>query len=428
MFGDHFYHQRIRNAVAVFGSLFNNIKVVRKNTSGASISQVKVPLSYAPKRDFLSRLDAMADGEQAERSIAIKLPRMSFEIVAMQYDALRQLPKVNNCVVPGSTYGESSQVYTPVPYNINFQLNVYAKGQDDALQIVEQILPYFTPSYTLTMKPLEDFDGIKEDTPVTLQGITFSDDYEAPLEARRTVIYTLDFEMKISMYKAIATATPIITQYDIENADLDGNVFFNITDSAAIATNTTKTINEDTKLTVDNYQVTNAPLTTHGLQLGTTTPSNGTATVTYSKRLVSASGIIVAVGEYTYQPDSDFSGTDTFTIDLLYGDSAEPHKLSQTINITINAVQDVTSTSLGPFSVDLSSGNPESVEDVSGNDPFTNPTYTIVSQGTRGVASISSAGILTYGASTAGTDTIVYGVTPVGGIRENVTVTYNNTV
>jgi len=425
MFGDHFYHQRIRNAVAVFGSLFNNINVVRKNTSGASISQVKVPLSYAPKRDFLSRLDAMTDGEQAERSIAIKLPRMSFEIVAMQYDALRQLPKVNNCTVPGSTYGESSQVYTPVPYNINFQLNVYAKGQDDALQIVEQILPYFTPSYTVTMKPLEDFDGIKEDTPVTLQGITFSDDYEAPLEARRTVIYTLDFEMKISMYKAIATATPIITQYDIENADLDGNVFFNIVDSAAIATNTIKTINEDTKLTVDNYQVNNAPLTTHGLQLGSTTPSNGTATVTYSKRLVSASGIVVAQGEYTYLPDSDFNGTDTFTIDLLYGDSASPQKLSQTINVTINAVQDVTATILGPFAVTI--GAPY-VLDLTTNDNFASATYSLISQGTRGTASITSGGNLTYNASTAGTDEIVYGVTPTGGTRENVTVRFTNSV
>lgn len=425
MFGDHFYHQRIRNAVAVFGSLFNNINVVRKNTSGASISQVKVPLSYAPKRDFLSRLDAMTDGEQAERSIAIKLPRMSFEIVAMQYDAMRQLPKVNNCTVPGSTYGESSQVYTPVPYNINFQLNVYAKGQDDALQIVEQILPYFTPSYTVTMKPLEDFDGIKEDTPVTLQGITFSDDYEAPLEARRTVIYTLDFEMKISMYKAIATATPIITQYDIENADLDGNVFFNIVDSAAIATNTIKTINEDTKLTVDNYQVNNAPLTTHGLQLGSTTPSNGTATVTYSKRLVSASGIVVAQGEYTYLPDSDFNGTDTFTIDLLYGDSASPQKLSQTINVTINAVQDVTATILGPFAVTI--GSPY-ILDLTTNDDFASATYSLISQGTRGQATITSGGNLTYNGSTAGTDEIVYGVTPTGGTRENVTVRFTNSV
>lgn len=425
MFGSHFYHQRIRNAVAVFGSLFNNINVVRKNTSGASISQVKVPLSYAPKRDFLARLDGMENGEEGERSIAVKLPRMSFEIVAMQYDALRQLPKVNMCVVPGATYGEASQVYTPVPYNINFQLNVYAKGQDDALQIVEQILPYFTPSYTLTMRPLEDFAGIKEDTPVTLQGITFSDDYEAPLEARRTVIYTLDFEMKIAMYKAIDTTSPIITQYDIENADLDGNVFFNIKDSAAVATNTIKTISEDTKLTVDNYQVTNAPLTAHGLQLGTTTPSNGTATVTYSKRLVSASGIIVAMGEYTYQPDSDFSGTDTFTIDLLYGDSSMPKKLPQSINVTVSAIQDVTATILGPFTVTI--GSPFAL-DLTTNDTFASATYSLISQGNRGQATITSGGNLTYNASTSGTDEIVYGVTPTGGTRESVTVRFTNSV
>lgn len=418
MFGGHFYHQRIRSAVAVFGSLFNNINVVRTN------SQVKVPLSYAPKRDFLARLDAMADGENAERQIAVKLPRMSFEIVAMQYDQLRQLPKVNNCTLPSSTEGRSTKLYTPVPYNINFQLNVYAKGQDDALQIVEQILPYFTPSYTLTMKPLEDFDGVKEDTPVTLEGITFTDDYEAPLEARRTVIYTLDFQMKIFMYKSISSASPIISQFDIDNLDLDGNLLFRSQDSAGQVTKgLTATTSEDTAVTKD-FQMYNVPLTTHGLRLGDSA-SNGEVSVSYTKRLVSSSGIVVAIGEYTYTPDANFNGTDEFKLDLLYGDSALPSTIQKTVNVTIGQVQDVTSTSLGPFAVTI--GAP-SVEDVSGNDPFSSPTYSIVSQGSRGTASISSVGVITYNASTAGTDTVVYGVTPTGGTRENVTVTYNNTV
>ena len=97
MFGTYFYHQRIRKAVAVFGSLFNNINVVRSNSAGDIISQVKVPLSYAPKRDFLARIDAMDDGEQAERQIAIKLPRMSFEILSMNFDAssMESRSKVN---------------------------------------------------------------------------------------------------------------------------------------------------------------------------------------------------------------------------------------------------------------------------------------------------------------------------------------------
>jgi len=159
MFGSYFYHQRVRKAVAVFGSLFNNINVVRTDAAGDVISQVKVPLSYAPRRDFLARIDAMRDGEEAERQIAIKLPRMSFEITSMNYDATRQLPKMNKCVTfPDGLSDRAQEVYTPVPYTISFQLNVYAKAQDDALQIVEQILPYFTPQYTVTVKPLDNFD------------------------------------------------------------------------------------------------------------------------------------------------------------------------------------------------------------------------------------------------------------------------------
>ena len=96
MFGGHFYHKRVRTAVSVFGSMFNNLYVLRTNSSNEVISQVKVPLSYAPKRNFISRLEEMNKGEEAERRVAIKLPRMSFEITNMQYDAERQLPKMNN--------------------------------------------------------------------------------------------------------------------------------------------------------------------------------------------------------------------------------------------------------------------------------------------------------------------------------------------
>ena len=201
MFGNHFYNKRVRTTVSIFGSLFNNIHVIRTNASNEVISQVKVPLSYAPKRNFLERLSAMADGEQAERRVAMKLPRMSFEITDMSYDPIRQLPKVNayrETLPADNTKGR--KVYTGVPYNIQFQLNIYAKSQDDALQIVEQIIPYFAPQYNLTVKPFTDYPDVKEDVPVILQGITFSDDFEGGFEQRRTIVYTLDFQMKINFY------------------------------------------------------------------------------------------------------------------------------------------------------------------------------------------------------------------------------------
>ena len=201
MFGTWFYHKRVRTAVSVFGSMFNNLYVLRQNSSGETISQVKVPLSYAPKRNFISRLQAMSNGEDAERRVAIKLPRMSFEITNMQYDATRQLPKNNNIsATVDNSITTRRKLYTATPYTISFQLNVYAKSQDDALQIVEQVLPYFAPQYTLTIKPFSDIPTLTEDVPITLSSVTFSDDFEGAVEQRRTIIYTLDFEMKIALY------------------------------------------------------------------------------------------------------------------------------------------------------------------------------------------------------------------------------------
>lgn len=220
MFGTHFYHKRIRTAVSVFGSLFNNLYVLRTNSAGEVISQVKCPLAYAPRRNFIDRLDEMLNGEDAERRVAIKLPRMSFEIVDMSYDPSRQLPKLNNFVQP-STEDARRKFYTSVPYNILFQLNLYAKTQDDALQMVEQILPYFAPQYTVTVKPFSDFPDIKEDVPISLQSVSFEDNYEGAIGDRRTIIYTLTFEMKIAFYGPDNTA-PIIREvnnnfYNMEN-------------------------------------------------------------------------------------------------------------------------------------------------------------------------------------------------------------------
>ena len=201
MMGSHFYHKRVRTCVAVFGSLFNNLHVLRTDSSGKVLSQVKVPLSYAPKRSFIERLAEMSNGEEAERRVAIKLPRMSFEINSIAYDATRQLPKVNsfsNAVSTDNT--RQRKTYVGVPYNVGFSLSVYAKSQDDALQVVEQILPYFAPQYTLTVKPFVDEPSIKEDVPIVLNGLDFQDDYEGPVEQRRTIIYTLTFEMKVNFY------------------------------------------------------------------------------------------------------------------------------------------------------------------------------------------------------------------------------------
>ena len=152
MFGTHFYHEKTKKAVAIFGRLFNNIYVLRKNSSGAVISQLKVPLSYAPKQKYLERIRENPDLTN-DTKVAIKLPRMSFEITSIAYDNARQLAKSSAFKNEGTSVSTRQKFFTPVPYSINFQLNAYAKSQDDALQIVEQILPTFNPQYTITIKP-----------------------------------------------------------------------------------------------------------------------------------------------------------------------------------------------------------------------------------------------------------------------------------
>ena len=224
MFGTYFYHQRIRKSVALFGRLFNNIYIMRTASNGNGNSTIKVPLSYAPKRKFMERLLENPDLD-TDAKVAVKLPRMSFEVTSINYDPTRQLTKTNNINFAGTSNANRTKIYSPTPYNIGFQLNIYAKTQDDALQVVEQILPFFNPQYNITIKPLDGFDSIKEDIPVVINSVTFSDDYEGAMEQRRTIIYTLDFEMKISFYGATDTST-VITKaiVDIYNQTTDSDV------------------------------------------------------------------------------------------------------------------------------------------------------------------------------------------------------------
>lgn len=201
----YFYHSTIRKSVSIFGSLFNNLFIVRKNAAGATISQVKCPLSYAPKRNFIDRLKNMANGEDAERQIAVKLPRMSFEISNYTYDASRQLIKTNHFNTEGvvASNTKRAKVRSGTPYNISFELNIYAKSQDDALQIVEQIMPYFVPQYSVTIKPLDDVPTHKLDVPIILTSVSFQDNYEGAIGDARTIIYTLSFDMKTEFYGPI---------------------------------------------------------------------------------------------------------------------------------------------------------------------------------------------------------------------------------
>lgn len=222
MFGSYFYHEKIRKCVAMFGRMFNDIYVLRKNSNGEVISQVKVPLSYAPKQKYLERIRENPD-LYTDTQVAIKLPRMSFEITNFAYDTTRQLTKTSTFNTVGTDTTNRKKFFPPVPYTINFQLNAYAKSQDDALQIVEQILPYFNPQYTLTIKPFPtDYPDFKEDIPIIIQGVSFQDDFEGQVESRRTIIYAIDFEMKVSFHGPVTTSS-IIRQANAAIFETDGN-------------------------------------------------------------------------------------------------------------------------------------------------------------------------------------------------------------
>ena len=225
---EYFYHQTLRKSVALFGTLFNDIKVVRTNAAGKTLNQLKVPLAYAPRAKYLERIRQVQDFEE-DTKIALKLPRMSFEISSISYDTGRKLPKMNNFYRYLSTSDTSATKFlSPVPYTISFQLNIFAKNQDDALQIVEQIIPYFNPQYTLSIKPFSEYSDIVQDVPVTITGVTFSDEFDGAQEQRRTIIYTVDFSMNILFYGPLKTNDLIreaITDVHLDNyrgVDSDG--------------------------------------------------------------------------------------------------------------------------------------------------------------------------------------------------------------
>jgi len=229
MFGTYFYHEKIRKCVAIFGRMFNDIYIIRRNSSGGGVSQVKVPLSYAPSRKYLSRIREQEDLYD-DTKVAIKLPRMSFEITNFAYDASRQLTKTATFKTAGTTSSTRQKFFPPVPYTINFQLNVYTKSQDDALQVVEQVLPYFNPQYTLTINPFpDDYPEFKEDIPIIIQGVSFSDDFEGSLDTRRTIVYSMDFEMKVSFHGPIYNSAIIrkanADLYDLGVGPADSDVY-----------------------------------------------------------------------------------------------------------------------------------------------------------------------------------------------------------
>ena len=208
MLGQQFYHESIRKVIVSFGTMFNNINLIRKDNSGNILQSMKVPLAYGPREKFLVRLNEDAD---LTKQVAITLPRIGFEIQNLEYDSARKLNRVQRFKkVKGANAKQLDAQYMPVPYNLAIELYVMAKQSDDALQIVEQILPYFQPDYTLTINDMADM-GIKRDVPIVLNSISYEDNYQGDFTTRRALIYTLSFTAKFYLYGPVTSSKVIKT-------------------------------------------------------------------------------------------------------------------------------------------------------------------------------------------------------------------------
>jgi hypothetical protein len=201
MLGTYFYHEIIKKTIVSFGTLFNEIYIRHRNQEGDTVDQIKVSLAYGPRQKFLSRLEQQ---EKLNKPIAMTLPRMSFEMTSIQYDSTRKSGVTQT--FKASDGQNLKKVYLPVPYNIGIELNILTKLNDDALQIIEQILPYFQPAFNITID-LIDSIGEKKDIPIILDNISFQDDYEGDLSTRRSLIYTLSFTAKTYLFGPIADTT-----------------------------------------------------------------------------------------------------------------------------------------------------------------------------------------------------------------------------
>ena len=219
MLGTYSYNEIFRKTVIAFGTLFNNIEI--KRTEGSRTEVMKVPLAYGPKDKFLARLKQVGDLTTKD-AVQITLPRISFEISGFSYDATRKVSPTQVIRYTGSD-SKTRKSFMPVPYNVDFELSIMAKNQDDGLQILEQILPFFQPMFNITLN-LQEAIGEVKDFPVTLNSVVYEDDYEGDYTTRRTLIYTLSFSAKTYVYGPVNDITNKLIKKSIVDTALDSKV------------------------------------------------------------------------------------------------------------------------------------------------------------------------------------------------------------
>lgn len=197
---EYFYHEIFRRTIIGFGTLFNNVTIKRKDNDGSLLSEFKVPLAYGPTQKFLARLEQVPD---LNKPVQFSLPRMSFEFVGLQYDTARKLTQTQSFLA--KSVDSPRKAYLPVPYNMDFELSIMTLTNDDMLQIIEQILPYFQPGFQISIILAGEIEE-KRDIPIVLNNISMQDDYEGNYDTRRALIYTLRFTAKTYLFGPIQSA------------------------------------------------------------------------------------------------------------------------------------------------------------------------------------------------------------------------------
>lgn len=232
MLGHDYYHESIRKYVIYFGTMFNDLRIKRRNTDGNVIQNIKVPVTYAPREKMTSRLEANLDLQNQE---SILLPRISFEMVSLQYAPERKLNTLNRYSHVDATDGNKKKsMWQPVPYDINFDLNIFVKYAEDGTQLLEQILPFFTPEWTGTLNLIPEMD-IKMDVPIVLQSMSSQDTYEGDYETRRALIWNLNFVMKAYMFGPV-TSSSVIKEANVQFFPSNTTGGYANTPSAAVKT------------------------------------------------------------------------------------------------------------------------------------------------------------------------------------------------
>lgn len=317
MFGHRYYHETTRRYVAIFGTLFNDIVIERKDNAGASIQKMKVPISYGPVQKFLARLEANPD---LGRPMAMSLPRMSFEITGMNYDGERKVSSVHR-KSKAITSDDSSFKYhfAPSPYNLEFQLNIMTKYAEDGTKILEQILPFFQPAWTSSVKLVDDFEDYI-DIPIILNSVQTEDIYEGDFETRRTLMWTLGFTLKGFYYGPISNKKVIkFTQANLYDKMVSNTALNAVTVEPGLTANGQPTtlksgLQATATTTVNNGQVTSVNIvgagsgyTTAQVIVAAPTPTTATGTASFANNLVTGISVTDGGGYYTNTPEVQIS-------------------------------------------------------------------------------------------------------------------------